>query len=226
MESRNSFVFYRSFFEAADKLKIREKAAVMSAICEYALNGREPQLSGAAEAVFILIKPQLDANQLRYEAGKKGGRKKTKDNQTETKSEPNENVNVNDNGNDNDNENGTAGSDGSVSGVCVPQQREIFAYVQKIKPGIAGNAELQAFLSQGVSERMVRWAVDTAADKGKGWSYARGILENMVKAGKLDIPAPKPSMVGWNSGWEPSYDIDELERRGLNPVYDEINSPF
>lgn len=100
-----------------------------------------------------------------------------------------------------------------------PEQREIFRYIQKLKPGKHGADELQYIIDQGVTDQLIRWAVDKAAEKGKLWSYARGILMNCLNSGQKDIPTPKPakpSEVGWGgNGWEPSYDLDELERRGL-----------
>ena len=89
-------------------------------MCEYGLNGSEPELSGVSKAIFSLMKPQIDANNRRKENGFKGGRPKTetepkenqtetktkpKQNQTETKAEPNANVNANVNVNVNANAN-------------------------------------------------------------------------------------------------------------------------
>lgn len=95
---RDSFIFYRSFFEAAEDLCPEEKCAMYDAICDYALNFKEPSLEGTPKLAFRLIKPQLDANIARFNNGQKGGRpssKKTKPkpnrNQTETKTEPNQN---------------------------------------------------------------------------------------------------------------------------------------
>ena len=94
---RDSFIFYRSFFEAVSYLDKEAQADCFSAICEYVLNEKEVELDGAAKALFISIKPQLDANNKRYENGCKGGRKKNepeekaKENQKETKAEPKEN---------------------------------------------------------------------------------------------------------------------------------------
>lgn len=107
-----------------------------------------------------------------------------------------------------------------------PEQREIFKYIQKLKPGRNGGDELQYILNQGATDRLVRWAVYKAEEKGKSWSYARGILMNCLNNGQLDIPQPKPakpSAVGWGgNGWEPSYDIEDLERRGLMvPTFEE-----
>ena len=106
---RESFVFYRSFFEAIEKLKKNDKLTVYSHLCRYALGEEVGELDGVPGAIFDLIKPQIDANFQRYENGSKGGRPKTKtkpkQNRTETETEPNVNVNVNENVNVNDNVN-------------------------------------------------------------------------------------------------------------------------
>ena len=90
---REGFVFYRSFYEAINCLKKPvEKWAAMEAIILYALDGIESESSGVADMALAFVKPQIDANNRRYENGKKGGRKsksEPNDNQTETKSEPN-----------------------------------------------------------------------------------------------------------------------------------------
>lgn len=99
---RDSFVFYKSFYESIKELDPDDQAALFQAICKYALYGEEPKTKGPVRAVFVVIKPQIDKNNQRYENGKLGGRpKKPNNNQTETKPQPNVNVNVNDNVNDN-----------------------------------------------------------------------------------------------------------------------------
>ena len=111
---RDSFIFYRSFFEAAQTLSKTEKSKLLDAVIEYGLDQKKPTLKGSANGMFQLIKPQLDANQKRFENGKKGGRPKTKNkpnknqNETEIKPKINQNgttlkpnVNVNANVNDN-----------------------------------------------------------------------------------------------------------------------------
>lgn len=67
------FTFFRSFYEAANRLSARDKGALLTAIIEYGLYRREPRLSGMAEAMFILVRPNLDAAARHSQAGKKGG---------------------------------------------------------------------------------------------------------------------------------------------------------
>lgn len=71
---RDGFVFYRSFYEAIKSLPAEQFKECATAIMEYGLNDQEPQQAeGISNAVFILVKPQIDANNKRFENGKKGG---------------------------------------------------------------------------------------------------------------------------------------------------------
>lgn len=90
---REGFVFYRSFKEAISNLDDSTYRRVVDVISDYALDGKLPECSGVVSTIFKLVKPQIDANNKRYENGKKGGRKPNS-NQTETKQEPNGNQTV------------------------------------------------------------------------------------------------------------------------------------
>ena len=104
---RDSVVFYKSFRDAIRDIPVKYQLKAYNVIFDYAFEGKEPNDLDTASAILKLVKPQIDANEKRYENGKRGGRPKTKpkpkDNQTETKPEPN--VNDNDNVNDNVNDN-------------------------------------------------------------------------------------------------------------------------
>lgn len=122
---RDSFVFYRSFWEAVKDLPEEQFKSAISAIAEYALDDKVPETAGIEKTIYLLTKPQIDANYRKYQNGTKGGRPKTgnkpNNNQTLTKSKPtanqeqtkhepnvNDNVNVNVNVNDNDKNNNKA----------------------------------------------------------------------------------------------------------------------
>ena len=68
---KESFVFYKSFFDALQDLKDKDRLKVYDAICELALNENEVKLTGVPKTMFTLIKPQILANTKRYENGKK-----------------------------------------------------------------------------------------------------------------------------------------------------------
>jgi len=71
---RNSFVFYKSFYEALTELKEKERYACIDAICRYALYGEEPETKGVVSMVLKLAQPSIDRNNDRYINGMKGGR--------------------------------------------------------------------------------------------------------------------------------------------------------
>lgn len=82
---RESFVFYRSFYDAIIDLPKDIQIEVLTAIIEYALFGRLPrEQKPFAKAIFTLVRPNIDVNNIRYENGKKGGRKSRAKKQTAT----------------------------------------------------------------------------------------------------------------------------------------------
>ena len=140
-------VFYRSFYEAIKELPLDVQAKVYSAIFEYSLNFNEVVLEGLPKTIFTLIKPQLDANNKRFENGKKGGRKKVdnnqtetksepKQNQTETKTEPNNNVNDKDNVNENVNDSDILlEKETKEENLSKENPTEIFPQSESVEPG-------------------------------------------------------------------------------------------
>lgn len=137
---RTSMVFYLSFYESLKNLPIDLKMEIIDAIFVYSFYGIESELSPIASSMFALIKPQIDANMVKYKNGKKGGRPtnkqvsdsednnleteekpnnnltETKNNLTETKPYPNVNYNVNYNVNSNENLNGNENG-----GIDIPK---------------------------------------------------------------------------------------------------------
>ena len=115
---RESFVFYRSFYDSISRCPDEVQIVLLRAVINYGLDGVVPDFSGApyqqfVEAIFAGIRPQLDANLKRYLNGCEGGKfghlggapkgndnaRKDKQPQNNPKTTPNDNVNVNDNEN-------------------------------------------------------------------------------------------------------------------------------
>ena len=75
---RDSFVFYRSYRNAAKMLDEHNRAKLYDAIADYALDGIEPDLSGTIGAIFEMARRNIEEANTRYdksiEAGKQGGR--------------------------------------------------------------------------------------------------------------------------------------------------------
>ena len=71
MTERESIVFYRSFYEAIKLQPKKIQADLYNALLEYAFTGEVIEMNNAVKSVFLLIKPQIDANNTRYENSKR-----------------------------------------------------------------------------------------------------------------------------------------------------------
>jgi hypothetical protein len=72
--NRDSFIFYKSWYEAIKSFPAEVKGEIYTVIMEYGLYGNETHDMGKiAGAIWTLIRPQMDANRARYENGCKGG---------------------------------------------------------------------------------------------------------------------------------------------------------
>lgn len=140
---RDSFVFYRSFYEALQSVPKKHRSEVYEAVFAYAFEAREPSLSGVPRALWELIRPQLDASQKRYdnakkgaeygkmgaEYGKRGGRPKKEKPPLRGNEQNPLNVNVNENVNDNENVNVSEG----LTPDTAPTLEEVRAYCTERK---------------------------------------------------------------------------------------------
>lgn len=141
---KDSFIFYKSFLEAIEELDDKKQLKLYKSIANFALKNEEPtNLQGIEKAIFALIKPQISANNKRYEDGKKGGRpKKNKTSGFENEKtsgfvEKKPNVNVNDNENDNENVN-----------VNVNDNAEVLILKEKKQDPFIENSIIQEFQKQ------------------------------------------------------------------------------
>jgi len=72
---RDSFIFYRSFYEAIKELPETNQTKLYNAIFGFCLNHEVIELSGIEKTVWTLIFPLLEANYKRYINGTKAKRK-------------------------------------------------------------------------------------------------------------------------------------------------------
>lgn len=64
--TRDSMVFYSSFFEAIRDLPAEDFKKCACSIIGYGLYGTEPETNGIEKTIHILIKPQIDKNNQRW----------------------------------------------------------------------------------------------------------------------------------------------------------------
>ncbi len=178
--ARDSFIFYRSFYEAISELPKENQADSYNAIMRYALDQEEIELTGISKAIFSLVKPQLDANYKKYENGKQK-KSKTEAKQKQTKSKKvtnvNENENVNENVNVNDND--------KVSDSCVDGlQKIIDFYNENIGLITPYGVEVLEDYSKDMPTDLIIYAMQISVEANKRTiKYIKAILNNWQKAG-------------------------------------------
>ena len=164
---RESFVFYRSFYDSIGRLPERAQLALFRAVAEYGLDQVVPDFAGVpqqpfVEAIFAGIRPQLDANHKRFLNGCKGGEfgrlggapkgntnaRKGKQPQNNPKTTPNENVNVNENENENV-ERGTGKTPTRKPSFVKPSLDDVTAYCQERGNGVDPSAFIDFYESNG-----------------------------------------------------------------------------
>ena len=220
-EKRESFIFYRSFFEAISELNSKEKLKIYDAICELALNKNDTKLTGIPQAIFTLIKPQIVANTERYENGAKGkeygklGGRPKKNNpigvlNKNPKETPNNNVNVNENVNVNANAN--------VSDSCVDGlQKVIDFYNNNIGMITPYGYEILSDYAEEMQPDLIILALKKAVEANKRTiQYIKGILNNWERKGiKTVIEAEKEEEVFRNRNTVPEETEEEKIARKI-----------
>lgn len=161
---RDSVVFYRSFYDAIKNIPEVDQLKVYTAIMEYAMNDVQPEIDGIALAIFLLVKPQIDANNKRYENGKKPkvkqavSKSEAKCKQNTSKSEANVNVKENEKENVNVKE-----KDKTYS--CAFE--ELWKAYPRKKEKSAAYKAYKAALNKGFSEDELMTAVKRYAEECK-----------------------------------------------------------
>lgn len=194
-----SFVFYRSFAKALEKLPADQYKEIMMALCQYGLDGEAPELSDPVlEAIFLLVQPQIDANAKRRENGRKGASSRWDDSKAEandgtamatdskvmasdrkhmaTNSTPMPNANANANVNVNANDTTPLPPSNGGSARKDPMEERFerfwFAYPKKTGKGDARKAFLKIKPSSALLERML--SALAAASASYQWQRDKG----------------------------------------------------
>lgn len=176
--ARDSFIFYRSFYEAIKEVPEEAQLQIYKAISIYALEQEEIELNGISKAIFSLVKPQLDANYKKYENGKQTKSKvKAKDKQKESKIE----TNVNDNDNENVNEN----KNDNVGESCIDGLQQIVDfYNNNIGLITPYGLEILSDYAKEMPEDLIIYAMKISVEANKRTiQYIKAILNNWQKAG-------------------------------------------
>ena len=202
-ENRESFVFYRSFWDAIREMEEADQLAMFRAICEYALDGKMPALTCAIHrAVFAAVRPSIDTNNARREGGKRGGRPKTKkttlshpetigfeaenlaeegfspENQGEQRfSKPENTESESEYESEAESKESSSRTDEALAEIIQEYEQEIGSFPRSALD------KLQAYRAEAGDE-MVHLAIQEAAQhNGRSWSYLDSVLSTWRKEG-------------------------------------------
>lgn len=219
--NRDSFIFYRSYYEAMSGLKDKDKLQLFNAISELSLNNNDIKLTGICKNIFTAIKPQIVANSERYENGKKGGRpkketiglKKIKTIGYENK-KPNENDNENVNENENDNDN--------VSDSCVDGLQNVIDFYNNNIGAITpyGLEVLQDYAKE-IEPGAIIYAMQISVEADKrNIKYIKAILNNWSNKGITTlIEAQKESQSFKGKKEDKKGNFEQREYKDLSYLY-------
>lgn len=209
---RDSVLFYRSFYDAVKNLPPEEFKKSVQAIMEYGLNEIEPDTDGIEKTVFLLTKPQIDANNRRYENGKRGGKPKLNQivsekepncNQTITKPESKENVKAKEKVKDKEKDN--------IKRFAPPTKAEVEEYCQEKGYGVDAERFIGFYESKGWyvgKNKMKDWKAAV-----RNWSRSQR-QELTAEAGKRQGKAAAPNR--FHNFQERDYDFDALQKALIN----------
>ena len=225
---RDSFVFYRSFYEAIQKIPKKNRPEIYEAVFTYVFEAREIPIKGVADALWTLIKPQLDANNVRYENGKLGGeygKRGGRPKKTEDAENPNgvisktpkglqsktPNVNVNDNENVNVNVNANANGSGSdqegQSGTHTPSFKEVADEVAEQGYRISAVKFFDYYEKQG-------WKTNEG-EPIRNWKTMLKVWDMKEKNESPAAAVKKKSGNRWNNFDQRDYSKEDLEMQLL-----------
>lgn len=183
---RDSFIFYKSFYDAISETDTETQISLYNAICRKALYDEDVFLEGTAKILYTLIKPQIEANSKRYEDGKKGGRPKKETTGINNKKTTGfENKKPNNNVNDNENVNVNVNDNNNVSDSCVDGLQEVVEfYNQNIGLITPHGLEVLEDYVREMPSNLIIYAMQISVEANKKTiQYIKAILNNWQKAG-------------------------------------------
>ncbi len=200
---RDSFVFYESFSKAITILPEASQLHAFLFITNYGLYGIEPEQSidPLAYAIFVMARPQIDANNKKFINWKRGWRpEKTWPSEQKPKvienvknQKPNVNVNVNENVNENVNANANDNVNEKSKTKKINKKvvySEDFESFRKAYPKKKGKQK-----AREAWENAIKWGNDPKVLITKAWEYATEIKLKRIEDHYIKFPQ------GWLNDW-------------------------
>ncbi len=250
IKEKNSFIMYTDYLKHVQKLEMKQRGELLTAILMYASTGEIPELDSNTDMLFGMIQDNMDRDHAAYmekvekrrDAGRQGGRPKKASGYSENKEKSKkangffEKQNNPDNENDNENDNKKT--------LCKADADALFERLWNLYPlkrgkGAVSDANKRRLLDIGFEEMtraIDRYKADLAKESWKhpkngstffNSGYIDYLDENYVP---LEVEVHKSNQISskFNNFQQREYDYAELEKRLLNsdPVHMNMQESF
>lgn len=181
---RESFIFYKSFYDSIKELDPKDQVLIYNAIFEHQFYGNETELNSVSKSIFKLIIPLLEANNKRYENGKKGGAPKGNQNARKNNLETTKN-------NQKQPKNKVMYNDNVLcimnNELCNNVDDDIYRYVEDALGRTLNGIEYEE-ISKWDDNELTRYAIKQATlNGGRSIKYIQTILNSYKAKGILTV---------------------------------------
>jgi len=180
--AQNGFTFYRSYYEAAQGLPDKQRLALYDSMLAYMMEDLKPNLSGASNAMFVLMKPTLDKSKTRSRVRRDSAEKESNGNQNDSVTSMSEECRV-------------KSVEGRVKSddAHVRDMRKILLRYEHFAGADYSTANVSGFRAylEHMEADVIIAAIDDAAGRGQGgnYPYIQAILRDWKKAGITTMEA-------------------------------------
>ena len=191
--AREYFKAFHSYLESIEPLSDAERGRLFTAMLEYSISGKVPDLQGNERFVFPTMRANLDREIARYAEnaetnrtnGAKGGRPKKTEKTKPVFEKPKSFKKSQDKDKDKD----ICDDDGDMRARAISHIVEEYEQNIGVVPRVVGD-DIAWWLGEGMQEELIVLCIrEAAARNARSWQYIRTMLQNCMSKGVMTAAA-------------------------------------
>lgn len=195
--AREYFKAFHSYLESIEPLSDAERGRLFTAMLEYSISGKVPDLQGNERFVFPTMRANLDREIARYAEnaetnrtnGAKGGRPKKTEKTQPVSKKPKAFEKSQDKDKDKDKDKDICDDDGDMRARAISHIVEEYEQNIGVVPRVVGD-DIAWWLNEGMQEELVVLCIrEAAARNARSWQYIRTMLQNCMSKGVMTAAA-------------------------------------
>ena len=193
--AREYFKAFHSYLESIEPLSDAERGRLFTAMLEYSISGKVPDLQGNERFVFPTMRANLDREIARYAEnaetnrtnGAKGGRPKKTEKTKPVFEKPKSFKKSQDKDKDKDKD--ICDDDGDMRARAISHIVEEYEQNIGVVPRVVGD-DIAWWLGEGMQEELIVLCIrEAAARNARSWQYIRTMLQNCMSKGVMTAAA-------------------------------------